>query len=178
MRRLFTESLEQRMLLTTITSLDPPGTGFNDPRPFPGAEGNPATTLGEARINLFNAVLGAWANTLASAIDVDVLVSWEPLFCAEGIGATLAGAGPTVIIALQGGSLPGPTFFHAATAESLLGSDLTGVPPSGDGDVIVFMNSEVDTECLGEDTGFYYGLDGNTPANLLDLPREVVHSAP
>lgn len=162
-------------LSINVFDLDPAGVGFTDPTPFAGAPGNPAATLGEARINLFIAVLGAWANTLSSDISVDILVSWQPQFCQPGVGAIIAGASTTFIIALEGGTLPGPTLFHAALAESLIGADLTGPPGSGGGDLIVFMNSAIDTECLGPGSGFYYGLDGNNPPNLIDAAGTVLH---
>ncbi len=162
-------------LTVNIFDADPPGVGFTDPRPFPGAPGNPAATLGEARQNLFNAVLGAWANTLDSTVDVDVIVTWQDLFCAEGAGATLAAAGTTFIVPLEGGGLPGPTFFHAALAESLVGSDVTGPVADGGGDIVVFMNSAIDDQCLGAGTGWYYGLDGKAPASAFDSAGTVLH---
>lgn len=161
-----------------IYPLDPPGTGFTDPTPFPGAPGNPATTLGEARTNLFNAVLGVWAGTLQSAVNVDVLVIWTPLFCQEGAGAVLAAAGTTeVFLDSTGTILPhADVWYHAALAESLAGADLTGpVMPDSGGDIIVFMNSEIDNGCLGAGTGYYYGLDGIEPPNQLDVSSVLLH---
>ena len=167
-------------LNVNIFNADPQGVGFTDPTPFSGAPGNPATTLGEARINLFNAVLGAWANTLGSNVDVDVIVTWQPLFCDPAAGATLGAAGATFLFALEGGGLPGPTAFHSALAEALIGADLSGpvLDPDGNiagGDLVVFMNSALDDECLAPGTGWYYGLDGTTPAGLFDTAGVVLH---
>jgi hypothetical protein len=154
-----------------VVNLDPPGVGFTDPTPFGGAPGNPADTLGEARINVFNAVLAAWANTLDSPVDVDVEVSWVPLTCDAGVGAVLAGAQSTFVF--QGDELPIPgTWYHSALAESLAGENLT---PDGNGDIIVFVNSDIDEGCLQPGTGFYYGLDGENPGNLIDLAPVVLH---
>jgi hypothetical protein len=149
--------------------------GFFDPTPFPGAPGNPATTLGEARVNLFSAVLGAWADALDSDVPVDVIVVWTPLTCIEGQGAVLAAAGTTVIFREDPRfPLPG-TWFHAALAEALAGEDLTGSPAEGGGDIIVFMNSDIDLGCLGPGTSYYYGLDGNQPPNQVDVAPVVLH---
>ncbi|RMH19839.1 MAG: peptidase [Acidobacteria bacterium] len=165
-----------------IFSFDPPGTGFDDQRDFPGAPGNNATTLGEARTNLFNAVLGAWGGTLESDVDVDVIVLWLPLPCTAGVGAVLAAAGTTFIFNDDTGILPlADVWYHAALAEAFAGADVTG-PPAVDqsgnidgGDVFVLMNSAIDDECLGPGTGYYYGLDGNPPPNLVDQAPTVLH---
>jgi hypothetical protein len=157
--------------------LSPPGTGFDDPRPFAGAPGNPAATLGEARANLFEAVLGAWGESLSSDVPVDVLVVWLPLPCQEGAGAVLAGAAPLFVFADSDGAFPiDDTWYPSPLAEALTGLELSG-PPSADGggDVVVLVNSDLDQECLGEGTGLYYGLDGTPPDGLLDLAPVVLH---
>jgi PA domain len=160
----------------TIWALDPPGFGFDDPRKFDGAPGNPATTLGDARVNLFNAVLGAWANTLESPVNIDVLVSWSPQFCDPAQGAVLGAASTTFIYASNDGSLPHDNvWYHAALTEALVGMDVTGSPLDGGGDIIVFINDSLDDGCLGPGTSFYYGLDGNNPSNQIDLAPVVVH---
>lgn len=159
-----------------IFPLDPQGTGFTDPTPFGGAPGNPATTLGEARVNLFEAVLDAWGTALASDVPVDVLVTWQPLPCTAGAGAVLAAAGPLSVFADDQGALPfDNTWYPGALAEALVGQDLTGPPADNGGDIIVFVNSDLDNGCLGAGTSYYYGLDGNDPSNQIDLAPVVLH---
>lgn len=162
----------------TIFGLNPPGEGFTDPRPFPGAPGNPATTLGEARVNLFNAVLGTWAATLESDANIDVLVLWTPQFCAAGAGATLGSAGTTSVFFDDPGGVFdfGNTWYHAALAEAIVGADLTGPPEAGGGDIVMFINSDIDEGCLQPGTGWYYGLDDqNDPALTIQLAPVVLH---
>jgi hypothetical protein len=160
-----------------VFDLDPPGTGFTDPRPFPGAPGNAATTLGEARVNLFEAVLGAWGTALSSDTPVDVLVTWQPLPCAPGLGAALAGAAPLFVVSAdEPGALPfTDTWYPVALGEALAGGDISGPPAEGGGDIIVLMSSALDEECLGPGTGNYYGLDGNPPSNRIDVAPVVLH---
>jgi hypothetical protein len=158
-----------------VFDLDPPGTGFTDPTPFPGAPGNPATTLGEARVNLFNAVLGTWGSVLSSDVPVDVLVTWTPLPCSSS-GAVLAAAGPLFVFADDKGAFPfNDTWYSSPLAEALVGQDLTGAPADNGGDVIVFMNSSIDQECLGPGTSLYYGIDDNAPSNQLEVAPVVLH---
>lgn len=160
-----------------IFDLDPPGTGFTDPRPFGGAPGNPAATLGEARVNLFEAVLGAWGTALASEAPVDVLVTWRPLPCQPGFGAVLAGAAPLFVVATETeGVLPfTDTWYPVALAEALVGEEVSDPPQEGGGDIVVVLNSALDDECLGEGTGLYYGLDGAPPPTRIDVAPVVLH---
>ena len=155
-----------------VFNLDPPGVGFTDPTPFTGAPGNPATTLGEARINVFNAVLTAWANTLDSPIDIDVEVTWQSLFCDPNQGAVLAGAS-TILIFQSSGFPFSNTWYHSALSEALTGQELSG--DSSDNDVFVIVNSAIDDECLLPGSGYYYGLDGNNASNQIDLAPVVLH---
>ena len=156
---------------------DDPGTGFTDPRPFAGAPGNDATALGAARQNLIAGVLDGWANTLKSNVDIDVLVTWQPLTCTEGGGAALAGAAAGQIFRSDSGVLPEPdTWYHSALAEAFSGANESGDPAAdGVADIFMTINSDIDEACLGEGTRFYYGLDGEEPANLLDLAPTVLH---
>ncbi len=157
-----------------IYDLDPVGTGFTDPTPFSGAPGNPATTLGDARWNVVSAVLNVWASQLASNVDVDVLVTWVPLTCVEGQGAVLGAAGSLWLFLDD--SLPEPDLWYpAALTEALVGFDVTGPPDQDGGDILVLLNSDLDNECMGPDTGIYYGLDGNAPPNMIELTTVLIH---
>ena len=157
-----------------IFDLDPPGTGFTDPRPFAGAPGNNAATLGEARRNVFESLLGVWGSTLNSSVPIDVLVTWTPLPCSPTGGAALAGA--STVFVFSGAGLPNPdVLYPAALTEAFAGEDLTGSPEENGGDIIVFMNVDIDEACLGAGTGYYYGLDGNAPSNLIDVSATILH---
>lgn len=158
----------------SVINIFPADLGFFDETPFPGAPGNAATTLGEARINLFITVFTQWASTLESAAEIDVIVFWTPLACSPGQGAALAAAGTTFVFADD--SLPFPnTWYHAALTEALVGGDVTGPVTEGGGDIVVFMNSSIDEGCLGDGTGYYYGLDGNDPPNQIDVAPVILH---
>ncbi len=106
-----------------LVPLDRPQAGLFDPRPFGGAPGNPATTLGEARLNVLHHVFSVWEGIIGSNVAIDTKVLWVPLFCEAGRGAALAGAGPTGAFAEFEG-LPSPELWYpAALAESLTGRD-------------------------------------------------------
>jgi hypothetical protein len=57
----------------------------------------------------------------------------------------------------------------------LVGFPLSPAPEDDGGDLILFVNSEIDEGCLGDGTSFYYGLDGNNPTGRVDLAPVVLH---
>ena len=162
-----------RLMKAATFNIIPLNDGFEDPTPFPGAPGNNATTLGEARANLFNAVLSGWADVLDSPVPIDVEVAWIPLPCSPQ-GAALAAAGPIQVFGTEDpGTLPFIlTWYHMAHAEAI-----TGAPQSSVGlnDIQVVINSSIDEGCLGDGTSFYYGTDGNNPANQVDAAPVILH---
>lgn len=151
--------------------------GMRDPRPFAGAPGNPATTLGQARANALGFALQKWAAQLGSTVPLEVLVVFRPLACREGIGAVLGAAASRFAFADVPG-LPRPrTLYPAPLAEALVGEPLNrGLSPFGPGeDVFVTLNSSLDDGCLGAGHGFYYGLDGRPGPGEFDFVTVVLH---
>src|SRR4051812_10835450 len=76
----------------TITSRDPAGVGFNDPTPVAPVGGNPGTTLGEQRMNVYKYVAGIWEQNLPASAHVTVSAGWEALTCTAS-SAVLGSAG-------------------------------------------------------------------------------------
>src|SRR5205085_1127120 len=66
--------VETRALAATfvISNADGAGEGFNDPTPFSPVGGNNATTLGGARLAVFQAAGAIWGGQLASAVPIHV----------------------------------------------------------------------------------------------------------
>lgn len=153
---------------------DGAGEGFNDPNPpgDPTQRGNnPGTTLGELRLNLFEAAADVWAGILASDIAITVNARFDPLNCTANSG-TLGSAGAAAsTTGVTGGQAN--TRYPIALAESLANANLNG---SG-AEINATFNSELDTlsaDCLGGG-GFYYGLDGNAPSGQSSLFSVVLH---
>jgi hypothetical protein len=61
-----------------VISTDAPGTGFFDPTPAAPVGGNPGTTLGEQRQNVFLLASAIWTQKLQPTSDIFVLAN----FCA------------------------------------------------------------------------------------------------
>ena len=109
----------------TILNFDGAGEGFNDPTLVAPVGGNPGTTLGQQRLNVFQAAANVWGATLTSVPAVLVLAQFNPLTCTAG-GAILGAAGPRVFFREAAGTVlsPANTWFHGALANKLSGADI------------------------------------------------------
>lgn len=155
---------------------DAPGAGFNDPTPVPPVGGNPGTTLGQQRLNVFLAAAQKWGANLESPVPVTVLAFFEPLPCSAA-SAVLGAAGPISVSRDFPGAQKPNTWYVSALANRLAGVDLDPIfdPFGNDLDIVAFFNSELGKPGCLEGSGFYLGLDGNGPPNLDNLLSTVLH---
>jgi hypothetical protein len=131
-----------------------PGVGLNDPTPVAPVGGNPGTTLGQQRLNVFQRAADLWAAELDSTA-ITVLASMEPLAC-TATTATLGSAGARFIFSDFGSVssfFPGAEFpnvwYGAALASRRAGVDILSLipaPPAGsppNTDIRARFNSEI-----------------------------------
>ena len=131
--------------------------------------GNPGTTLGEQRFNVYRYVANIWEAAIQSPVTITVSAGWEALTCTATC-AVLGSAGAWNIWHDFPGGVPG-TWYPAALANKLAGMNLTdGIPDDGSG----FGNVDIKTQfnvnlgkpgCL-DNTPFYLGLDGNAGSQV------------
>lgn len=162
-----------RAATLTIINLDGANEGFNDPSPRAPVGGNPGTTLGAQRLNVFQHAADIWGGILTSAVEIRVEANFDPQFC-TATSAVLGAAGPnTVEIDFAGAELAN-TWYATATANSQAGVDLE----PGVNDIGIVFNSDVDNPtCLGS-RSWYYGYDGNEGTDIELLPvvlHEIGH---
>jgi hypothetical protein len=140
----------------TIVNVDGPGEGFNDPTPVAPVGGNPGTTLGQQRLNVFLYAADVWGANLTSNVNIVIRASFDPL------GANVLGqAGTTSVFRdFPGAPFPG-TWYHSALADKLVGSELN----PGAADIAAQFSSN---------TAFYLGIDNNHGV-LTDLAAVVLH---
>ena len=153
-----------------LVNLDPPGTGLNDPTPATPVGGNPGTTLGEQRTNVYNYAAQLWGDVLDSSVPVFVGATFQPLPCSP-TGGVLGAAGPTFVFRDFPGAVEANTWYTSAQADALFGSQLVN-----DIDIISFFNSDIDDDdpnCLTGRT-WYYGFD-NLENGDLDFLSVVLH---
>jgi hypothetical protein len=149
----------------TIVNNDGPGEGFNDGTVVGAVGGNPGTTLGQQRLNVFQRAADIWGSVIPSAVTIRVHATFDALTPCDGTGGVLGAAGAyTYFYDFPGAPFPS-TLYPAALADKLAGGDLNGYP-----DVVAQFNSSVDdATCLGA-SSWYYGYDGNEGSNVELLP--------
>jgi hypothetical protein len=154
---------------------DAPNTGLNDPTPASPIGGNPGTTVGEQRRIAYQFAADLWGAVLESPAEIRVQASFQPLRC-DSTGTVLGSAGTSPIYILNEEGKP-PTLYHGALADSLIGVDLQ----AGVGVDIVsrfnssFGNTNPDGSACSPGSGWYYGLDGKTPAGKTNFLNVVMH---
>ena len=113
----------------TIVNADTAGEGFNDPTVVLPVGGNPGTTLGAQRLNVFQQAAGIWGAILPSAVTIRVLASFDPLTCTMTSGV-LGSAGTQQLFRDFTSAEWAGTWYHGALANKRFGSDLS--PASDD----------------------------------------------
>lgn len=159
-----------------IINDDAQGEGFNDPTPVIPVGNNRGTTLGQQRLNVFQAAADRWGAVLDSNVIIRVRARFDPLDC-NAIGAVLGSAGPYEILRDFPNAPIARTWFSAAQANALSGIDNSpGDDVSSGDDIIAIFNASIDTSCLLGATGWWYGTArGNVPADRIALMPVVIH---
>lgn len=150
-----------------IQSRDAAGIGFNDTTPVAPVGGNPGTTLGQQRLNVYRYVADIWEAALTSNVTITVSAGWEALTCTAS-SAVLGSAGAWNIWHDFPGAPKAGTWYPQALANKLAGQDLAtffGQEDDGTGygnfDIKTQFNINLgQPDCLAGQ-GFYLGLDGN-----------------
>lgn len=152
-----------------ILNVDKPGQGFNDPTPASPAPGNPGTTLGELRLNVFRAAAEKWMTLLDTNVDILVNATFAPIGgCTESRGV-LGQAAPLEWAHSFENAPRENVWYPIALASKLAGRDL-----SPGADIFAQFNASIDdATCLGA-SNWYYGLDSNHGQHV-DLYVVVLH---
>ena len=139
-----------------IVNIDGPNEGFNDPTPVAAIGGNPGTTRGQQRLNVFARAADIWEQALQPTNDIYVQASIDPL-----AANVLGSAGATFVFSdFPGAEFPS-TWYPSALADQLAGAELNPGAP----DIRARFSSNFN---------FYLGLDNNEGA-LTDLLPVVLH---
>jgi hypothetical protein len=161
-----------------ITSRDPAGVGFNDPTPVAPVGGNPGTTLGEQRMNLYRHVADIWEQNLQSDVTITVNAGWEALTCSS-TSAVLGSAGAWNAWHDFPNSQPN-TWYPQALANKLAGVNLSaGIPDDGSGYGTVDIKTQFNinlgkTGCL-DGTPFYLGYTGFDATKGVNFIETLLH---
>lgn len=153
----------------TIVNGDPAGVGFNDATVVAQVGGNTGTTLGQQRLNAFQAAANKWGATLTSVTTIRVLATWEALTCTSS-SAVLGSAGATEVFRDFTGAPVASRWYGKALTSALFGAD----PDPATADIRARFNVNLgQANCLAG-SPFYLGLDGNHGA-MVDLVTVLTH---
>ena len=111
-----------------IVNLDGPSEGLNDPSPLSPGGGNPAPTLGEARLRAVELAASLWANLLSSDVPIRIEVQFDSLGGTDSYAALGLGGATKAFRDFTGAPRAG-TWYVSAEADALAGTDLD---PSAD----------------------------------------------
>jgi FlgD Ig-like domain len=154
-----------------INNTDGPGEGFNDATLVPPVGGNPGTTLGQQRLLAFQYAADLAGACLVSNVPIVVVASMDALPC-NATSAVLGGASVVAVLRDFAGAPIPATWYPIALANAITAVDNDIANP----DISAQFNSSIGTVagCL---TGYnwYYGYDGNAPANTIDFVTVVEH---
>jgi len=156
-----------------IINLDGPNEGFNDPGapdPASTAGGNNGATLGEQRRIAFRYAVDIWADQLNSEVIIAVEAAFDPLACNATEADLGVGTAKTVHWNFAGAPIS-DTLYPAALANAHFGFDLAPL----DNDISAAFNSALDGIACAFPRVWYYGLDGNPPADTLDFVSIALH---
>ncbi len=156
----------------TLLNIDPPDVGLNDTT-FAAPEGaNPGTSVGEQRRIAYEFATDLWGAVLTSPVEIKVYASFAPLSCTATTGV-LGQAGPNWILFDFPGGEPG-VLYHSALADAVAGVDVQP-DPEDPGDIFSQFNGNLGQPGCIEGSGWYYGLDGKTPAGKINFLNVVMH---
>ncbi len=172
---LFAASAEAAVI--TPVNQDPVGKGLNDPTARAPEGGNPGKTVGEQRRIVYRYAADLWGAVLNSDVETFVGASFQDLTC-TATGGTLGSAGAAwIATSAPSGSQLG-MIYHGPLANAINGSRIS-ISSSGT-DITSRFNNNLGgtnpdgTPCM-TGSGWYYGLDGKTPAGQINFLDVVLH---
>lgn len=152
-----------------ILNNDAAGVGFNDPTVTVPVGGNPGLTLGQQRLNAFQAAANKWGATIDSTVTITIRAQWTALTCTS-TSAVLGSAGAIGIFRdFAGAQFPG-TWYNESLTGKILGADPNVAQPEINANFNVNLGQP---GCL-DATPFYLGLDNNHGTGI-DLVTVLTH---
>ncbi|KRG68336.1 PA domain-containing protein [Pseudoxanthomonas dokdonensis] len=147
------------------------GLGLDDPTPKAPVGLNPGKTLGDQRTKVYQFAMSLWGAVLKSDVPIYIGASFQPLACTP-TSAVLGSAGTTSVFSDFAPGIEAGTWYASALADAIAGTDLD----PGFIDINSRFNGDigVNPDCLTGRT-WYYGLDGNAPADAIDFLDVVMH---
>lgn len=166
----------QAAVITPVNQ-DPVGKGLNDPTARAPEGGNPGKSVGEQRRIVYQFAADLWGAVLKSDVETFVGASFQDLACTE-TGGTLGSAGASWIATSAPSGTSLGMIYHGALANAVNGSRIS-ISSAGT-DITSRFNANLGgknpngSPCM-TGSGWYYGLDGNTPDGQINFLDVVMH---
>jgi len=158
----------------TVINKDQAGQGLNDATPATPVGGNMGTTRGEQARIVFEYAAHMWGAVLQSDGPIDIDARFSALQCNDA-GIVLGSTGTNGYGRFQAGDVPPGAKPDLWYPGSLLNA-LTGEDTSpGTSEMTMSFNGALGTAACLPDGGWYFGLDGNTPAGKNNLLNVMLH---
>lgn len=155
-----------------ILNGDAAGVGFNDTAPATAVGGNNGTTIGQQRLNAFQAAANIWGATLVSGPTIVIRGTWQSFSGCTANAGTLGSAGNNGSIWRNFSGAEIGFWYGNALANALSGTDRNG---SATHEIDAQFNINLGTPGCLETLHWYYGLDNNHGANGVDLVSVLLH---
>jgi hypothetical protein len=153
-----------------IDNADPAGQGLNDPTPFQPVGGNNATTLGAARLAVFQQAAALWGAQLSSPIAIHVTAQFMALPC-NSTSAVLASTGANTFHRNFANAPFFNTWYPQALANALAGTDLDPTTT----DISTEFNSGIGAASCLANASWYLGFDGNVGPGQIEMLTVLLH---
>ena len=150
--------------------LDGGSEGYNDPTVTVSDITGQPSTLGQDRRDCLEAAMAVIEQYLDLSVDIRVEAQFNNLGGSAN-SALLGSAGPITVNRDYTGAPQSNIWYVTAEANQHFGSDLQ----VDDNDISSQFNSDVDGAVVLGTTTWYYGIDGNVPANHLDFFSTAMH---
>lgn len=150
-------------------NMNAPGVGLNDPTAATPVGNNPGKSVGEQRRIVYQFAADLWGAVLESDEDIRVRAQFTALSC-DATSGVLGSAGARFIQRNFEGAVP-DTWYGEALANAIAGEDLS----VGEDEINSNFNANLGSPGCLETSGWYYGLDGNTPAGRINFLDVVMH---
>ncbi|MBU2862317.1 VCBS repeat-containing protein [Reinekea forsetii] len=129
---------------------------------------------GADREAAFVAAVQVWADILVSPTDIVIDAEFSSALFCNSTSATLGSAGPLSTYFSSGAEsfgLQNNVWYPTALINAYYGSDYF----TGNADISAQFNADIgNADCLAS-SGWYYGMDGNTPSGYIDFYEVVLH---
>jgi uncharacterized protein DUF4214 len=153
-----------------LNDVDAPGFGFNDNTPVAPVGGNNGTTLGQQRLNAFQAAANIWGATLTSVPKITIRASWDSTMPCTATSGTLGSAAPVTLRQNFANAPFTGTWYPTALGNALSGVDSNTSNP----EIRARFNPDVgNSDCISGHP-WYLGLDNNHGTKV-DLVAVLLH---